>query len=116
MLCPNCGKENPDDSYYCRGCGFSLKANAPSTNPVSASGTVPEKKNKITPCRIKNRKTALILCIFLGFLGAHRFYVGKYGTGILYALSFGFLTLGWFFDLFSMICGTFRDKEGFPLL
>ena len=115
MLCPNCGKENPDDSYYCRGCGFSLKANAPSTNPIGFE-SAPVSKPKTAPCQIKNKKTALVLCIFLGFLGAHRFYVGKYGTGILYALTLGFLSLGWFFDLFCMICGTFRDKQGFPLL
>jgi TM2 domain-containing membrane protein YozV len=26
---------------------------------------------------------ALLLCFFLGWAGAHRFYVGKIGTGIL---------------------------------
>lgn len=116
MLCPNCGKENPDDSYYCRGCGFSLKENAPSTNPAGSESSESHKKTSTAPCEIKSKKTALILCLFLGFLGAHRFYVGKYGTGILYLLTLGFFSLGWFFDLFSMICGTFRDKKGFPLL
>ena len=31
----------------------------------------------------KNWLTALILCWFLGFLGFHRFYVGKIGSGFL---------------------------------
>ena len=31
----------------------------------------------------KSMVPALLLCFFLGFLGVHRFYVGKVGTGIL---------------------------------
>ena len=30
----------------------------------------------------KSNVTALVLCLVLGFLGAHRFYVGKIGTGV----------------------------------
>ena len=31
----------------------------------------------------KSKTAALLLCIFLGDLGVHRFYVGKIGTGVL---------------------------------
>ncbi|HPY53966.1 MAG TPA: NINE protein [Treponemataceae bacterium] len=31
----------------------------------------------------KNIIIALLLCFFLGFFGAHRFYLGKSGTGLL---------------------------------
>lgn len=40
----------------------------------------------------------LILCWFFGFLGVHRFYQGKVGTGILYLLTFGFLGIGQLID------------------
>ena len=36
----------------------------------------------------KNKWIALFLCIFLGFLGAHKFYAGKVAAGILYLLFF----------------------------
>ncbi|MGZ9762509.1 NINE protein [Mycoplasma sp. 394] len=34
----------------------------------------------------KSNLVALILCIFLGVIGVHRFYVGKAGTGVLFIL------------------------------
>lgn len=38
----------------------------------------------------------------LGILGIHRFYMGKWGTGILYAFSGGLLGLGLIYDLFTL--------------
>lgn len=37
----------------------------------------------------KSKTIALVLCIFLGGFGAHRFYVGKDGTGILCLFTAG---------------------------
>lgn len=39
---------------------------------------------------------------FFGFAGVHRIYLGKYGTGILWMLTFGLLGVGQFIDLFRM--------------
>ena len=60
----------------------------------------------------KNWVVALLLCIFLGGLGAHRFYVGKIGTGIIYLLSGGLLGIGWLVDLILILVGKFKDREG----
>lgn len=60
----------------------------------------------------KNWVVALLLCIFLGGLGAHRFYVGKIGTGIIYLLSGGLLGIGWLVDLILVLVGKFKDREG----
>ena len=38
---------------------------------------------------MKNRTTAILLAIFLGWLGAHRFYLGQTGKGIFYFLCLG---------------------------
>lgn len=40
--------------------------------------------------------------IFLGLGGAHRIYLGKYGTGILYLLTFGLFGIGQVVDFFRM--------------
>lgn len=60
----------------------------------------------------KNRTVALLLCIFLGCLGIHRFYVGKVGTGILWLLTGGVCGIGAIIDLIMIIVGSFKDIQG----
>lgn len=61
---------------------------------------------------VKDWLTTLLLCLFLGQIGAHRFYVGKTGTGILYILTVGFCGIGYIVDLIKIIMGSFTDKAG----
>ncbi len=65
-----------------------------------------------TPISSKSRLTALILCIFLGWIGGHRFYAGKIGTGLLYLFTFGFWGIGVFIDFILIAMGQFREKNG----
>src|SRR6185503_17967445 len=58
------------------------------------------------------RGVALALNIPLGVFGAHRFYVGKIGTGILQLLTLGGMGLWWLADLIMIAAGEFRDAEG----
>ena len=57
----------------------------------------------------------LLLAIFLGGLGAHRFFVGKIGTGIVQLLTLGGLGIWALIDIIMIIVGSFRDKQGLPI-
>jgi len=53
-----------------------------------------------------------LLCFFLGVFGAHRFYVGKIGTGILQLVTLGGLGIWMLVDLIMLVTGEFKDKDG----
>lgn len=57
----------------------------------------------------------LLLCLFLGGLGVHRFYAGKVGTGILQLLTAGGCGIWVLIDLIMIIVGSFTDKNGNPI-
>lgn len=45
---------------------------------------------------------AWLLLTFLGVFGLHRFYLGKWGTGLLYLLTFALLGVGYLYDLCTL--------------
>jgi hypothetical protein len=55
---------------------------------------------------------AFLLCFFLGWLGAHRFYAGKIGTGLLQLFTLGGLGIWALVDLIMIATGSFRDRDG----
>ena len=64
----------------------------------------------------KSKTVALLLCIFGGGLGAHKFYVGKSGMGILYLFTLGLFGFGWIIDIILIATGMFKDEFDLPLL
>ncbi len=71
--------------------------------------------NNIMDVSPKLRLAAALFCGFFGWLGIHRFYVGKIGTGILMVLTAGGLGIWVVIDFIFIVLGQFRDKEGLVL-
>lgn len=95
MYCQKCGTEFTGDS--CPKCGNPANMGQPTiiinnTNSMTADAT----KTK------RNKVTALLLCIFLGLFGAHKFYEGKAGMGVLYLFTAGLLGIGWIADIITL--------------
>jgi hypothetical protein len=60
----------------------------------------------------KSRTATLLLGLFTGFAGGHRFFAGKHGTGILMLCTLGGLGLWWLADLILIGTGEFTDIDG----
>jgi TM2 domain-containing membrane protein YozV len=54
----------------------------------------------------------MLLCFFLGGVGAHRFYLGKVATGILMILTLGGLGLWTLIDFFRSVFASYTDSNG----
>jgi len=92
VFCRGCGKEIHETAPLCPACGA----------PQFGADVSPDKE--ILP--------ALLLCFFIGWTGAHRFYVGKVGTGLLMLFTFGVFGILWFIDFVMIIVGSFTDSQG----
>ena len=91
MYCPKCGEKVQDGEKYCRHCGSDLE--------------IKEEVVKKTYCvSSKNRQVALILAFMglIGIGGAHRFYVGKYISGVIYLITFGLFGIGTIYDIYNI--------------
>lgn len=64
----------------------------------------------------KSGVTTLLLCLFLGVTGAHRFYVGRYKTAILMFLTLGGLGFWTLIDLVLIANSEFKDAAGHNVL
>ena len=60
----------------------------------------------------KSFVSTLLLCVLFGWLGAHRFYVGKTGTGILMLLTLGGLGVWALIDTIMIAVQQFKDSQG----
>jgi len=49
-----------------------------------------------------NYSVAWILLTFLGVFGIHRFYMGKWGTGLIYLFTLGLFGIGWLYDYWTL--------------
>jgi TM2 domain-containing membrane protein YozV len=64
----------------------------------------------------KDWLTTLLLCLFVGGFGAHRFYTGHTGIAVVQLLTLGGCGIWALIDLIKIITGSFTDANGKPLL
>ena len=95
-----------------------IKVGSNSTRSPAGSSAVRRGLALVEPLLVhppRRRSTAILLCLFFGWLGCHRFYVGKRTSGRFYLLTGGVFFLGVLVDLVLILLGYFEDQFGRPL-
>jgi TM2 domain-containing membrane protein YozV len=101
-FCKNCGTHLEPDVLFCTKCGEKIDKNQADKNNTLSSTKQSQKSPIVT----------LLLCLFFGVFGFHRFYVGKIGTGLLMLITAGGLGIWYLVDLIFIVSNKFEDKHG----
>ena len=111
-FCKHCGGRIPAAAVVCTLCGCQVEEfknteqpnivinNTNTNSNVNTNNNVIGTKHRGRP---KNKWVAFWLCFLLGFFGAHKFYEGKIGTGIVYLFTGGLFCIGWIIDLIALL-------------
>jgi len=98
VICPHCGcqveevKQTEQPSIVINNANTNTNTNANTNINAGMFGM-----------RARNKWVAFLLCLFLGYFGAHKFYEGKVGAGLLYLFTVGLFGIGWFIDCIALL-------------
>ena len=111
-FCKHCGAKIPAAAIVCTHCGCQVEEMKHTEQPNivinnTNANTNTNNNNNINAAmlgiRVKNKWVSFFLCLFLGYFGAHKFYEGKIGMGLLYLFTFGLFSIGWFIDCIVLL-------------
>lgn len=122
--CSECGA--PLDNNRCTYCGatYSIPVQAISIQPEFPVSQQPvavtqpmdqnQSRNNQVPIYVtpKSKIATLLLCIFFGYLGAHKFYLKRNVMGIIYLVTVGLFGFGWILDIFLILFSKVTDSHG----
>ena len=94
------------DEQFCSSCGKPIKIKAEICPYCGVRQYGSKEKSD------RNWLTCLLLFLFLGWIGGHRFYVGKIWTAILYVITAYGIGIWALIDFISILTGNFKDNEG----
>ncbi len=112
-FCKHCGGRIPEDAVLCTLCGRQVEelhgasASQPQIVIHNDNNNINTNTNTVQAVgvsgRAKSKWVAVVLCLFLGWFGGHKFYEGKMGMGILYLLTAGLFGIGVVVDLIILL-------------
>lgn len=106
-FCKHCGGKIPVDAVVCTLCGRQVEqmaqGGAPNIVINNANQNTNANVNDYMATKARNKWVALCLCLFLGVFGAHKFYEGKAGMGVLYLFTCGLFGIGAVIDFITIL-------------
>ena len=99
IICPKCGKQVGEIKNQSQPQNIIINNSASSSSSASATAV----NNGIPYRKACNKWVSFLLCLFIGYLGAHKFYEGRTGMGVLYLFTMGLFGIGWFIDTFILL-------------
>lgn len=108
LTCDACGTKAAEGAGFCGKCGHTL-----GTGPLTCEHCGFRLVRDASPGR--DWLTTLLLCLFLGGFGIHRFYTGHIAIGFIQAITLGGFGIWWIADIITIVTGSYRDKAGSPL-
>lgn len=107
-FCKHCGAKIPAAAVVCTHCGCQVEEVKHTEQPNIVINNANNNTNTnvnaaMFGVREKNKWVAFLLCLFLGGVGAHKFYEGKIGMGILYLFTVGLFGIGWVIDCIALL-------------
>lgn len=110
-FCKHCGGQIPADAVICTLCGRQVEEMSGGTPSIVINNSNENTNTNVNAnvaafaaSRSRSKWVALALCFFLGFVGAHKFYEGKIGMGILYIFTVGLFGIGVLVDFIAILC------------
>lgn len=106
-FCKHCGQQIDKDCVVCPVCGKQVEDLKSSQQPVVINNT--NANTNSVDVKMENRGTeknkwvAFVLCLFLGLVGAHKFYEGKILVGVVHIFTAGLFFVGWIIDLIAIL-------------
>lgn len=91
--CPRCNQKMPVEIVVCPSCQLNFQKFDSATNAEAKQAISQGEKDRVLlrkglPKDVSKIKL-LLLAIFLGFTGAHYYYVGRYKMGMFFSIFFG---------------------------
>lgn len=111
VICPNCGHEPKFGKKFCHNCKAETAYDA-----VICMNCGVKLESKIQNPEGKDWLTTLLLCIFLGTLGIHRFYTKHTSIGVIQLLTFGGCGIWTLVDFIRILTESYTDADGKKLL
>lgn len=125
--CPRCNSPVSYGAQFCGSCGQPLNWQQPQPPPQQPAQT-PYYQQQYQPPQQqasysqqgamvspKSRLAATLLAYFLGIFGAHRFYIGKVGSGLAMLFTLGGLGIWALIDFIMAVAGSLKDSNDLPI-